>query len=236
MSKDKIPAKYTTGDFVRFFNVHLDMGDENDEPVPSSKLHLIEDADNLKDFLKNAKTLWILRHHSTRRRGRPSERGRVFGVLWAEDAKGLIGKNVTQGKLIQIVREQLGDEPLSEDAIRKYVKMWRILRKHNKVVPDLSLPVSDRQWFEKHASKTMKAFTDYHAQVKDLQPRKQIPELQSKDALHLRYPSPLRGRIGNQPEIAMIIDPPIFSRPDLHDKLHLLERELMDFLPPVSSR
>src|SRR6185295_1627225 len=100
--------------------------------------------------------LWISRHDPSRQRGRPSERGRVFTILWNDEFKGGAAKR-TQGKLIRLVQEALKADSLSEDAIRKYVKMWLILKRNGRVIPDLALPAADLLWLNKHASRTMKA-------------------------------------------------------------------------------
>jgi hypothetical protein len=120
------------------------------------------------------------------------------------------------GKLIQIVREQLGDEPY----LKTPFSMSRCanIAKHNKVVPDLSLPVSDRQWFE-NTPQDDEGIYGLPRTGRDL-PWQNQPVKQDACICGI-HPA---AEEGNQPEIAMIIDPPFSG----HDKLHLLERELMD--------
>lgn len=101
------------------------------KPIESSLKPMrigVLDAQTLDQFLANAKEAWLKAHPQERkRRGRPSEMERVFEIIWGAEQKGLLGKAPTQGKVIRLVREQLGDKALTKEAIRKYAKMWLLL-------------------------------------------------------------------------------------------------------------
>lgn len=132
----------------------------------------IEDQPSLKRFLEKAKALWLeYNHNKVHGRGRPSQRGKVIQTLWSEMAKGRIGRKATQGKLIRLVHERLesrGSKAPSNDAIRKYVKMWRILQKRNLIIPRVDLPSADLRWFNKNAPKTMRMLRAYAEEISTL--------------------------------------------------------------------
>jgi hypothetical protein len=85
----------------------------------------VPDALNLKHFLSQARTVWIAAHpEQAGRRGRPSERKRVFDAcdrIWQErDGK----RRLTQGWLIRSVQEMLDSQRLHQDTIKRHVKEW----------------------------------------------------------------------------------------------------------------
>ena len=231
MGKSKHQVKWTTADILKRFPWELSMT-PGDAPSQSPFVRVIpvEDAGTLEGFLSNAKQVWIQIHLSAHRRGRPSERAKVFRVLRKAYSDGHIGKKITQGKLTRLVQDRLGDNGPSEDAIRKYVKMWMILQRNGKVVPDLTLPPSDLRWFEKHASSAIRAFREYEEAVKDLRPK-----ARHQGGTGPTYITPLRGKIGKQTGLENLLDPPGLT-PEAHDKLKRLEIELLDFLLPHSDQ
>ena len=101
------------------------------KPIESSSKPVrigVLDAQSLNQFLAHAKEAWLEAHPQGRkRRGRPSEMERVFEIIWGAERKGLLGTAPTQGKVIRLVRERLGDKALTKEAIRKYAKMWLLL-------------------------------------------------------------------------------------------------------------
>ena len=107
------------------------------------------DAQSLDQFIANAKVTWLEAHPQGRkRRGRPSEMGVIFEIIWRAELKGLLGKAPTQGKLFRLVREQLGDQAPSEKAIRKYAKLWLLLFRK----PWTERSEAERKWLAKQAS------------------------------------------------------------------------------------
>lgn len=108
----------------------------------------VQDAQSLDQFLANAKETWLEDHPQERKRwGRLSEMERVFESIWVVVPKGFLGKAPTQGKLFRVIHEQLGDQTLSERAIRKYAKMWLLLFRK----PWIKWSDADRKWLAKYA-------------------------------------------------------------------------------------
>ncbi len=92
----------------------------------------VEDADSLKEFVVQARAVWEKNHPaSIKRRGRPSVLINVLGAIEQAEKDGKIGKNPSQGKIIRLVQEQLGQSAPSEDAIRPYVKVWYLAKIKN---------------------------------------------------------------------------------------------------------
>ncbi len=91
-----------------------------------------------------------------KRRGRPSEMERVFGLIWEAELAGNLGKTPTQGKLFRLVHEKMKDQALSEKAIRKYAKMWLLLfRKPSEERSD-----EENAWLSKHLLVATKAYNN----------------------------------------------------------------------------
>jgi hypothetical protein len=157
---------------------------------PVSPELLVQDANTLKEFLANAKAVWL--EHSVdqvRGQGRPSVRGKVIQALWRERPNGCLGPSDTHGRLIGLVQGRLGSEAPRKDAIRKYVKMWTILQKNKLIAPSLSLPSADLQWFNKHASKTMRLLRDYSQEIRKLN-REQLDQVIATRRLDPSYCHP----------------------------------------------
>jgi len=105
----------------------------------------VEDADSLKEFLVQARAVWKETHPFSIRRGRPSVSIKVLGAIEQAEKDGKIGKNPSQGKIIRLVQEQLGQSAPSEDAIRPYAKVWYLAKiKH----PD-DIDADDWLWLGK---------------------------------------------------------------------------------------
>ena len=133
---------------------------------PVSPALFVQDANTLKEFLANAKVVWL--EHSVeavRGKGRPSARSKVIQALWREKAVVRLAGGATQGKLIGLVKKRLGSGAPSTEAIRKYVKMWTILQKNHGITPGLFLPSADRQWLNKHAPKLMRVLRAYDREI-----------------------------------------------------------------------
>lgn len=230
MPKKQSTGSWTIRDFARYYGAHIDLdfapaGDEF-QPLEPTRMLLIPDEATLERFLTNAKNIWIGHHHSTRGRGRPSERGRVFRILWDDEINNS-PKRVTQGKLIRLVQSELGTDTLSEDAIRKYVKMWLILKRNGKVIPDLSLPAADLRWLNKHASKTMKAIRAYRDLSKAIAPALKVTGLSGS----LMRSAAIDGTLDVDKLFYMPHSTPDALRCDAD-----LRKEIQDFLPPKLSR
>src|SRR5687768_14169027 len=127
----------------------------------SKYLVMVRNAATLPEFLKNAEEKWLETHTGVVSRvGRPSQQKRVFTVLWQDQKAGQLKGEPSQGKLIRLVREHLSGEPLSDDAIRRYVRMWKMLQRNGKETPDFKLPAADLQFFNKHAPRYMKTLRE----------------------------------------------------------------------------
>ncbi|UVT21132.1 MAG: hypothetical protein H8K03_04230 [Nitrospira sp.] len=197
--------------------------------VVSSKMLLIEDAKTLKAFLTNARALWIRRHDPKRQRGRPSERADVFKILWNHELRRPVARHITQGGLIRLVQntveaERSPQDVIKQDAIRKYVRMWVILKRTGKVFPDLELPRADIKYFDKHASKTMKAIRNYLRLAKSLSPGQKFMK-----GWHLTRTAAIDGTL----DIGALFHLPPTSPQNL-DVEKELRAEIADFLPPTA--
>lgn len=121
------------------------------KPIESSSKPVrigVLDAQSLNQFLAHAKEAWLEAHPQGRkRRGRPSEMDKVFEIIWGAVQKGHLGKTSTQGKVLRLVHEELGEQAPSEKAIRKYAKMWLLL--YHRSWTDWS--EEERKWLAKHA-------------------------------------------------------------------------------------
>jgi hypothetical protein len=161
-------------------SVQIDPEDE----YGASRLLMIPDCDNEADFVKAAKRVWRVRHGAVQGRGRPSERGRVFAILYELYRRQ--GKVPSQGEQIREVQKQfanLGTYTVSPDAILKHVKQWRIFASRKRYgnlwcvgVRFDGLSTSPyRRWLKKHAAKTVKAIENY---LKVYQPWRPGPTLE----------------------------------------------------------
>lgn len=129
-------------------------------PKPSKTLKVknleVPDSPTIEAFMKEARKVWR-QHHSgnSKRRGRPPEIERVFAVLLSLFKEGKIASSTTQGKLIGIIKQEIGDQKLGPDAIRKYAKMFRLI-----VIKAQPLTSAENQWLHKHfkAHKDIKNF------------------------------------------------------------------------------
>jgi hypothetical protein len=121
----------------------------------------IADADKLKDFLSNARKAWyeVNRNH---KRGRNSHRARYIAAIWELHSAGELGDESPIGEIVRRVAKRLKSEKKQSAAIRKYARMWKILRRNGKQIPDLTLSDADRRCFTKYAATDMKALRAYH--------------------------------------------------------------------------
>jgi hypothetical protein len=166
------------------------------------------DAQSLDQFIANAKEAWLEAHPQGRkRRGRPSEMGAIFEIIWGAELKGLLGKAPTQGKLFRLVHEQLGDQAPSEKAIRKYAKMWLLLFRK----PWTERSGAERKWLAKQASVIWKL---QHLFLDTLFKNAQRTDRSYSD----------------RDEVELVIDGPHLKK--LRQHLNALSRELARFDPP----
>ncbi len=114
----------------------------------------VPDAPDVDQFLAHARRVWYRTHpEEKKRRGRPSEMERVFGLIWEAELAGNLAKTPTQGKLFRLVQEKMKDHALSEKAIRKYAKMWLLLFRK----PPEERSDEEIEWLTKHNPVATKA-------------------------------------------------------------------------------
>ena len=124
-----------------------DFIDDPDFPKEEPVELTVPYAGTLADFLKNARKVWKNYHalKPKKSRGRPSVEGQIYVVLEKAEQSAQLGKKPSQGKLIGFVKDELGDKAPSDDAVRKYVKGWRLLWRK----PNNALTLQDLRWLEK---------------------------------------------------------------------------------------
>ncbi len=145
--------------------------------VLSTDVLSVPNAQSEREFLRHAKAVWREARAKTKgtvRRGRPSEKDRIYeaiteiqknGFLKLMDRRGkrkqspegtLKGK-ITMGKLGDAVEEQLGQKPYPHrDTIDRHVKAWCL----EVLAPDISL--QQWEWLVKNAPESAKNIQNSH--------------------------------------------------------------------------
>jgi hypothetical protein len=189
---------------------------------PTSLL-VVDDANTMEEFEANARAAWCRAHDPTRHRGRPSEMGRIFGILWNHVLEGHVTEGLSQGQLIRLLRSKMGNDPLSDDSMKKYVKMWWILERHGLIVPDLSLPAPYAHYFTKHAPKMMQAISSYY--------RFQCSVNPSFKHTNRRGCIRRSEAFDDSLDVEQLFNVRV-DTPDGYDREHALRVAILDFLPP----
>jgi hypothetical protein len=147
---------------------------------------LVPDHGNRKDFVKAAKQIHDIRHKAVRERGRPSDRGYVFPILWKYFHPRR--KLPSRKTIINVVRNQLPPHhPMSDDAILKHLKQWIIFadrgQRNSSTIVGLRFDRLSRPrlaWLKKHAPKTINALGHYQKLLRsgNREPQGRLPTLE----------------------------------------------------------